>query len=195
MILVDAVRERPVLEGSAVRLEPLTEAVFEPYWAALQDPEVNRLTGTHTTFDAASVEDWLRTRREHHDRVDWAIMRCEDGAFLGEAVINDLDVDNESASFRLWLAGPGIFGRGYGTEATRLVVKYALNEIGLHRLSLEVFDHNPRARRVYEKCGFVVEGRLRDALLWNGQRHDSLIMAVLRTDWPPTRSPLPLAAP
>jgi RimJ/RimL family protein N-acetyltransferase len=71
---------------------------------------------------------------------------------------------------------------GYGTEVTRLVVDYALDVVRLHRLSLEVFDHNRRARRVYEKCGFVVEGRLRDALLWDGRRHDTLTMAILASD-------------
>lgn len=128
----------------------------------------------------------MRTRQDHHHRADWAIVRAEDGAFLGEVVINDFDCDNESASYRISLAGPDVFGRGYGSEATRLVIDYALDQVGLHRLSLEVFDHNPRARRVYEKCGFALEGRLRDALLWEGRRYDSLIMAVLRTDSRPT---------
>lgn len=145
--------------------------MFKDYWAAMNDPEVTRLTGTHATFEPGGVEAWLRTRREHHDRADWAIVRAQDGAFLGEAVIYDLDPGNESASYRLWLAGPAVFGRGYGSEVTRIIVDYALDDVRLHRLSLEVFDHNPRARRVYEKCGFVVEGRLRDALLWDGKRH------------------------
>jgi RimJ/RimL family protein N-acetyltransferase len=182
MITVDAFRDQPVLAGTTVRLEPLTEAVFEPYWAALADPDVTRLTGTHAIFEPVGVESWLRTRRDHHDRADWAILRSQDNAFIGEAVINDLDPNNESASYRLWLAGPAVFGRGYGSEVTRLVVDYALNQVGLHRLSLEVFEHNPRARHVYEKCGFVVEGRLRDALLWNRKRHDAFVMSILRSD-------------
>lgn len=182
MMSSDTFRVQQTLTGSTVRLEPLTEAVLDDYWAAFADPEVNRLTGTHQTFRRADVQEWLRTRHEQHDRADWAIMRLDDGAFLGEAVINDFDADNESASYRLWLAGPTIFGHGYGTEATRLVVDYVLGEVGLHRLSLEVFSHNPRARRVYEKCGFIVEGRQRDALLWDGNRYDAVTMAILSTD-------------
>lgn len=182
VIAVDAFRDQPVLRGTSVRLEPLTSAVVESYLRAMDDPEVTRWTGTHATFEVSDIEDWLRTRQDHHHRADWAIVRSWDGLFLGEAVLNDLDADNESASYRLWLAGPKVFGRGYGSEVTRLVVDYALDQLGLHRLSLEVFDHNLRARRVYEKCGFTVEGRLRDALLWEGRRHDSLVMAVLRTD-------------
>ena len=65
-------------------------------------------------------------------------------------MLNDLDADDEGANFRIWLAGPDVFGRNYGTEATRLVIDYAFDQVGLHRLSVEVFAHNPRARRTYE---------------------------------------------
>lgn len=185
MISPKALRSPSNLRGSAVRLEPLTQTVLEDYLRGLQDPEVQRLTGTHAAFDRASVEDWLRTRADHDDRADWAILRADDGGFLGEAVLNDHDPDNGSASYRLWLAGPELFGRGYGTAVTRLVVDYAFDELGLHRLALEVHEHNPRARRVYEKCGFTVEGRLREALLWQRRRYDTLLMSMLRTDGRP----------
>jgi RimJ/RimL family protein N-acetyltransferase len=182
MVPADAFRHVPVLTGSRVRLEPLGPAVLEPYWQALEDPEGRRLTGTHAEFTREQAENWLRTRAEHHDRADWAAVRIEDGEYLGEAVVLDLDAENESAGYRVALAGPHVYGRGYGTEVTRLVVDHALDTVGLHRLELEVFAYNPRARRVYEKCGFRLEGRRRDALLWEGSRHDVLVMSVLRTD-------------
>ena len=65
---------------------------------------------------------------------------------------------------------------------TPLVVDYALGTCGLHRVSLGVYDFNPRAQRVYEKCGFSHEGRLRDALRWKGKWHDELLMAILSSD-------------
>lgn len=182
MITGEAFRDQPVLCGRTVRLEPLTAAVLADYLAAIEDPEATRLTGTHATFTPEDIEKWLRTRSDHHDRADWAILRAEDGAFLGEAVLNDLDPDNGSASYRVWLAGPNVFGHGYGTEVTRMIIDYAFGQVGLHRLALEVFEHNPRAQHVYEKCGFTVEGRLRQALLWEGRRYDALVMAMLRTD-------------
>jgi RimJ/RimL family protein N-acetyltransferase len=96
-------------------------------------------------------------------------------------VLNDLDEDNRSAGFRIVLVSAAC-GRGYGTEATRLAVRYAFEEAGLHRVWLEVFDHNPRARHVYEKCGFRLEGEHRDALLWEGEWHNTHTMAIVSTD-------------
>jgi hypothetical protein len=69
-------------------------------------------------------------------------VRLADGAVLGEAVVNELDAPNAAANFRIALVGPEAFGQGYGTEATRLVVAYALDVAGLHRLHLEVYDFN-----------------------------------------------------
>jgi RimJ/RimL family protein N-acetyltransferase len=176
----EALRNQTALSGKRVRLEPLTVAVLDEYWAMLQDPELKRLTGTHAEFTREQAESWLSSRHTQHDRADWAIISNDDGAFLGEAVILDFDAPNETAGYRIALAGPHVYGRGHGTEATSLVIDYALNTVGLHRLQLEVFEFNTRAIHVYEHCGFIHEGRRRDALLWNDQRHDALIMAVLR---------------
>ena len=182
----DVFRYQPVLTGQLVRLEPLTLAVLEDYLAALAEPEIHRFTGARATFDRPKIEAWLATRGEHHDRADWAVVRAEDGVFLGEAVLNEVDLENESVNYRVWLAGPQVLGQGYGTEITQLVVDYALGTCGLHRVSLGVYDFNPRAQRVYERCGFSHEGRLRHALRWEGQWHDELLMAILSSDPRPT---------
>ena len=62
------------------------------------------------------------------------------------------------------------------------MLDYALDVVGLHRIGLEVYDFNARAQYVYAKCGFVPEGRLRDALCWRGEWHDAITMSVLATD-------------
>jgi RimJ/RimL family protein N-acetyltransferase len=182
VIDADAFRDPPVLTGDRVRLEPLGPRVLEPYWRMLQDPEGRRLTGTHRGFSRAQAQAWLGSRHGHADRADWAVLRRADDEFLGEAVLMDLDLENGSAAYRIGLASPAVFGQGYGTEVTRLVTAWALDTVGLHRVELEVYSHNPRAQRVYEKCGFRVEGRRRGALLWNGDRYDAVVMGLLRTD-------------
>ena len=177
----DAFRDQPTLTGARVRLEPLTPAVLDDYHAALHDPELRRLTGSRAVPDRLATQAWLASRHQHHDRADWAAVSTDSGAFLGEAVLNQFDPVNASANFRIWLV-PAHLGQGYGTEITRLVTGYGLDRVGLHRISLGVYDFNGRAQRVYEKCGFRHEGRLRDALRWDGRWHDELVMAVLRTD-------------
>jgi len=166
-----------------VRLEQLTVEVLEPYLVGLADPETSRLTGTHATFPREVVEQWLRTRAEQTDRVDWAVHRAADGEFLGEAVLNDLDVDNGAASYRVWLLRSH-WGRGHGSEVTRLVLAHAFEVLDLHRVALSVFAFNPRAQRAYENAGFVVEGRRRDVLRWDGAWHDEIVMAALNPAHP-----------
>ncbi len=182
MLADDAFRDTPVLTGPVVRLEPLTEAVLADYLRAIADEEVTRLTGSHGTLDPDHVRRWLATRAEQHDRADWAVHRISDGAFLGEAVLNEFDPDNASANYRVLLAGPAVFGRGYGTEVTRLVLDHAFDDVGLHRVSLGVYAFNLRAQRAYRRCGFREEGRLRETLRWDGAWHDELVMSVLATD-------------
>jgi RimJ/RimL family protein N-acetyltransferase len=180
---VIAFDEQPMLEGARVRLRPFREDDLDAAWEMLCDDEGRRLTGTHTTFTREVADRWYRARGETNDRLDLAIATLEDDRFVGEAVLNQLDVDNRSCAFRISLRGPSVFGHGYGTEATRLILDHAFQRVGLHRVELEVYDLNPRARHVYRSVGFVEEGVRRDALYWDGRFHDAIVMSVLATEW------------
>jgi RimJ/RimL family protein N-acetyltransferase len=75
------------------------------------------------------------------------------------------------------------WGKGYGTEMMHLLLRYAFMEVNLRRVTLAVFEYNPRAIRTYEKAGFRHEGRVRGRLKRDGKRWDMLIMGVLREEW------------
>lgn len=175
----DCFRDQVTLETEHLRLVPLGPQHFEGTWAALQDPENQRLTGTHMRFTEEQIRDWLASRAEAHDRADWAIELRSDGTYLGEVVLNDLDPFNRKMGFRIALSGAGVYGRGYGSEATKAVVDYGLNVVGLHRIELEVVDFNTRAQRAYSKAGFQEEGLLKEAWYWDGEWSDVVIMAVV----------------
>lgn len=64
-----------------------------------------------------------------------------------------------------------------------MIVDYAFTNLPLHRIELEVYAFNPRAQRVYEKAGFVVEGRRREAFHFDGRRIDSIMMSLLKPEW------------
>lgn len=184
---VPSFAEKPTLPGQRVLLRPVTPADAPALVASLADPEVRRLTGTHHGLEPGKeleqARHWYATRADHTDRLDLAIVERDSGDCVGEAVLTDLDVDNLSCSFRIALAGSHLFGRGYGTEATRLLLTHAFDTVGLHRVELEVFAFNPRARRVYEKVGFVWEGTKRHALWWDGEWIDLHLMGLLADEW------------
>lgn len=179
---LDAFRPQPELAGPNVILRQLDDSYLADVLKTAQDQEIRRLTGTQAQFSEPLLARWLESRPEQGGRADWAITHREDGRFLGDLALNEVDADNESAVFRIALA-PGAAGRGYGTEAIRLVLGFAFETVGLHRVSLEVYDFNSRARRAYEKCGFTAEGVLRDALRWEGKWHDAVVMAILAPQW------------
>ncbi len=187
MIDTEALRARPELTGETVVLGQLDETYFDTAWKALQDPVVKRLSGTHATFTPEQVRTWLAERPGLDDRADLTILRKQDRVHVGDLALTNLaltnlDLDNRSMAFRIAMNGPEFFDKGYGTEAVKLTLDYAFDVVGLHRVSLEVYDFNPRAQRVYEKCGFVREGLQRQALWWDGEPHDVIAMAVLKTD-------------
>ncbi|MDR6611575.1 GNAT family protein [Leifsonia sp. 1010] len=173
------------LAGPRIRLVPLGPEHFDDVWAGLGDEENMRLTGTRAEFTEELILAHLSRIGAAPDRADWAILDAATGGFLGEIVLNELDEDSASMNTRIALA-PGQPGRGYGTEAMTVVLDHAFAEIGLHRVGLDVYGFNPRAQRSYEKAGFVVEGRQRDTLFWDGEWTDSILMSVLHTDPRPT---------
>ncbi len=175
---------KPTLHGERVLLRPVTGDDVAVLMPMFLDAEVSRLTGSHDdgALDEAGIHAWYGTRRNQDGRLDLAVIEQETGNVVGEAVLNEWDQGNESCSFRICLV-PGTHGNGLGTEATRLIVGHGFEELGLHRISLEVYAFNPRARRVYEKAGFVAEGVLRDALLWDGERVDATVMSILAPEW------------
>jgi len=171
---------KPVLQGNSVTLRPLAFDDAETMYAALKDPELRRLTGTHKTFTLAEVVRHCGRLEAAANRWDYGIV--VDGSLIGEAVLNEFDEHNRSISFRIAIWDSGQRDKGYGTEATSLMVDFAFRELPVDRIELEVYCFNDRARQVYEKVGFRLEGVRREALVWDGEKVDALIMSLLRRD-------------
>ncbi|MBV2366124.1 GNAT family N-acetyltransferase [Streptomonospora nanhaiensis] len=183
MIDLRALREKPTLVGERVRLVPLSAEHADDFYESTRDEEIRRLTGAHRRPGYDEIRQWCATRAEQIDRLDLAIFEEPGGRFVGELALDEVDPDNESAAYRIALSAIEFTGQGLGKEATRLILDYAFNRVRLHRVWLNVYAFNMRAIAVYRACGFTVEGRLRDALLWDGRRHDALVMGLLESDF------------
>jgi len=177
-----AVATTPTLTGERIRLVPLGPEHAEALFESLGDAEMMRLTGTHRTFTRAEIDAFCASRADQDDRLDWVIEDAVTGQNVGGIAVNEIDFDNETGGFRIDLV-ESHRGRGIGPEAIELMLAYLFEVVGLNRVDLEVYAFNPRAQRSYEKVGFVVEGRLREALFWDGERIDTIVMGLLRADW------------
>ena len=150
------------------------------------DPEVNRLTGSAPASRERVIAYYDRVV-DDPDRYDFAII-APDGTFLGESVINEIDWDTRCANFRIALFQSRNCAKGLGTWAVEKTRDFAFGVLKLHRLELDVFSFNPRARRVYEKAGFRVEGIRKDAVLDGGAYADDILKAMLEEDWQKLKS-------
>ena len=176
--------DTPILRGERVLLRPMVASDAAAMWADLGDEEANRLTGTTEAFTRDQIDRWCATRADTEDRWDLAVVDPASGEWFGEAVVNEWDPDHRSCNFRIAL-GPAARDRGVGTETTRLVVDAVfdlIDEPPVHRIELEVYAFNPRALAVYERVGFRREGVRRDALRWDGDVVDAIVMGILRSD-------------
>ena len=189
MIAPDALADTPTLTGDGLELRPLGLEHLEPLWAAVNDPELRRLTGTTASFAFDGIAAWLAARAGAEDRLDLAIHRRDDDAYLGELALLDLDAANASADVRISLGHPDQRGHGHGREALALLLDHAFHTVGLHRVGLDVFAFNIGAIRAYEALGFRHEGRRREVLHLDGQWHDALLMGLLRSEWRDGRTP------
>jgi RimJ/RimL family protein N-acetyltransferase len=185
---------KPTLTGTNAVLRPF---IFEQDAPALremlQDPEVLKLTGSRhdpvecdveewDAADESGFRTWYSSRNDQTDRLDLAVVDRSTGQCVGEVVFNEWSEPNNSCNFRV-IIGPRGWGRGLGTEALSLFLGYGFEQLGLHRISLDVLEFNPRARRVYDKVGFVAEGVLREEHRWGDEWIDDTLMAILADEW------------
>lgn len=106
-----------------------------------------------------------------------------DDRLIGEIGLDGVRFQHGDTFVGLGIGERDYWGKGYGTDAMRIILRYAFQELNLHRVSLDVFEYNPRAIHAYEKAGFKIEGRARQFLHRDGRRWDLIFMSILRAEW------------
>lgn len=183
---------KPIIEGTKVVLRPFAKNDWEEMIRILDDLELKRLTGSVTSDEEANATDspeemermkqWYLNRNEQTDRLDLAIVDIESGLVVGEAVFNEYEEETGNVNFRILIGRAGR-NKGLGSEAVSLFIRYGMTELQLHKIGLEVYSFNPRAERVYQKAGFVLEGVKREDFMYNGEYIDTKIYGMLRADY------------
>jgi RimJ/RimL family protein N-acetyltransferase len=128
----------------------------------------------------------VESRQRRNEQMTGSDEHCfaieADGRYIGFLGLRVNDSE-QGGSYRIGIENPEYWGRGYGTEVAGLVLRYAFETLGLHRVHLMVAAYNVRARRCYEKAGFRVEGVLRESFQVDGEWQDDVLMAILREEW------------
>ncbi|GIP38857.1 aminoglycoside N(6')-acetyltransferase [Paenibacillus sp. J31TS4] len=170
------------LKGTNIYLRPPAASDAEAYHRLINDPEARRLTGSHKLYSTSQLADYLSAKAGDASSVLLLIASRETGAVVGDVALQQIDRFNRSASIRVAVHAEER-GKGYGTEAMKLMLEYGFGIANLHRIELNVYTFNEQAIRLYEKLGFHREGVQRDYLYYDHAYHDSILMSLLEDEY------------
>ena len=177
-----------LFSGDLVRLtaeEPqvMTEKIAR--WG--RDSEYSRLMDDNPARQSSSKKiqgriEWIQDQPQP-DLFIFSIRTKAEDRLIGVISLHSVNWTHGESFMGIGLGDRQDWGKGYGTDAVRIILRYAFTELNMQRVSLDVYAYNPRAVRVYEKIGFVHEGRVRNYLNREGKRWDMLYMSILREEW------------
>jgi RimJ/RimL family protein N-acetyltransferase len=173
------------LAGPTVYLRALERADAPTLVPWVNDPEVTRLLLMHRPMNLACEEEFIDNAYRSEHEIALGIVAIATGRLIGTTGLRQIDFRNRHATFGIVIGEKSEWDKGYGTEATRLVIGYAFETLNLNRVELHVHESNARGIRSYEKVGFRKEGVLRQESYRMGRYWDTIVMAILRDDWQP----------
>jgi RimJ/RimL family protein N-acetyltransferase len=150
------------------------------------DPEVRAGVSIYLPMSVAQEEIWFENMLKQSPETQPMVIEVKEldnWVPIGNMGIMDHDTHAHSAEFGITLGNKAYWNKGFGTEATQLMLKHCFETLNLNRVYLRVFENNLGAIRCYEKAGFVHEGRQREAVFRGGKYLDVLMMSVLKKDW------------
>ncbi len=174
--------------GRLVRLSAVEPEEMGKLWAGWRRESLyqRQLDSSYALlWSAKQMTAWLEEDatqvKPGHTR--FQIRTLEDERVIGFVGLYSASRQHRDAWVGIGIGEPEYRGKGYGTDAMRVTLRYAFDELHLHRVTLDVFAFNTRAVRSYEKAGFKIEGRERGVGLRDGRRYDVLTMGILAEEF------------
>ncbi|HYG73887.1 MAG TPA: GNAT family protein [Planctomycetota bacterium] len=173
----------PFLIGDRICLRPLEREDARVLEFYINDPDVTRTLQAYRPMNLQIEEDWIADLYKKESDIVLGIAIKSSDKLIGATGLHRLEFKDRRAEFGISIGAKEEWDKGYGTEATRLIVGYGFETLNLNRISLRVYEHNPRAQRAYEKAGFKKEGVLRKEVYRLGRYWDTIVMGILREEW------------
>jgi len=169
------------MAGRKCYLSPVDVNDAEKFTEWLNDLEVTRnLTLYDKSISLGAEKEILEGLSKTHT---YSIIDIGTDELIGNCGYVGLDHLNQAGEVGIFIGDKSYWGKGYGTEALSLLIDYGFQALNLHNIFLNVLSFNARAIKSYEKIGFRVIGRRREALLRGAERHDKVFMDILRADF------------
>jgi [ribosomal protein S5]-alanine N-acetyltransferase len=182
---VGAAVKNAFLIGDRLFFRPVEmEDLAGDYHRWLNDPQVTR--GLETGLFPVTLpqmEEYLKGLSRSSSDAFFAIVTREDERMIGTIKLGFINWINRTAELGILIGASDCWGKGYGVEACRMLVRYGFECLNLHKISLGVIADHSSAIRCYEKVGFVQEGCLRSCLYRDGKYHDKIMMGILADEF------------
>jgi RimJ/RimL family protein N-acetyltransferase len=182
--ITNAVTLQTAFTGSLVRLaaiNPEQDAEQIARWN--QDSEYQQLlsSGPAVLWTPKQIKEWME--KDSSTSYEFALRTLEDNRLIGSVGLGGIDWVARNCWVGIGIGEREYWGKGYGSDAMDLILRFAFASLNLKRVSLDVFEYNRRAFLSYCKCGFKEEGRLRQWMQRGGERFDLIFMGILREEW------------
>lgn len=174
-----------MLRGKLAVLKPLEWEDLELLHKWYLNPEVIYwASGAHPDTFYTRYELEERYEREaRSDNIKRFMIETADGEQVGLVTSKVQDKQVRSATVGILIGEREYWNQGIGTDAMKAFLQYLFDYWNFNRVELETWDGNTRAIRTYEKCGFQIEGRLRQNFFINGEYRDRIVMGIIRSDY------------
>jgi RimJ/RimL family protein N-acetyltransferase len=176
-------RRRFMIAGQSVILRALEASDLDRCYKWMNDPVIVRTLKSRYPIPFQQEAAWLEDATTPSPVARYfAIERKDDRHHIGNASLHDIDWVSRTCWFGLFIGEPTAWNRGYGRDAVSTLVRFAFDEMNLHKVRINVFDYNEKARHLLESLGFVQEGKLRRDFYREGEWQDIVILSIFRDE-------------
>ncbi|MCA1066189.1 GNAT family protein (plasmid) [Rossellomorea sp. AcN35-11] len=172
----------PTIKGEKVILrKPRDSDIIDRYNCGRRKELVRMYGGDTRKIKPLTMEEATNfVKKIRNNKLEWCVEY--QGRCVGAARLTVSEIDNR-ARYAVGIFDTTELGKGIGTEITQLILRFAFEELNLHRVDLRVLEYNKRAIKCYEKCGFIKEGVEREGALIEGKYETDVFMSILDREY------------